>query len=221
MMRVKNDVAVGVERIGRAGGVNPGLRWWLGFVLVALIGVGVAAYAVATQGLGLLSDADEGPLLANIVVWPQVLAWHAIAGAVAPVTALWQWWAMRGGVVGRRHKYVGRVYGIAVLVSGVAGLWIAPWAEGGWMGRMGFGTLAVVWLAVTGWGVWAAWARDFAAHRRWMVRSFALTCAGITLRIQLGVCLGAGYEFGVVYPWIAWACWVPNLILAEAWLRKK
>ena len=206
---------------GRRQNVVTTWAWWLGFGLLTLMGAGVAAYAVATQGFGLLADAEQGPPLANMVAWPGVLASHAVTGAVATVMALWQWWAIRGGVVGRAHRYVGRVYAAAVLVLGVTGLWIAPWAEGGWMGKTGFGTLAMVWLAVTGRAVLAALRRDFAAHRRAMVRSFALTCAGITLRIQLGVCLAAGYEFGAVYPWIAWACWLPNLVFAEAWLRKK
>ncbi len=191
--------------------------WWLGFGFLGLLGIGVSGYAVATQGLGLL----PAPPLGNALTWPTLLQWHAVAGAVAMLMAIVQWWPLRKGRAGRAHKYVGRVYAGAVLVSGVAGLWIAPWADGGVVGKFGFGMLAVVWLAVTGWGVWAAWARDFAAHRRWMVRSFALTCAGITLRIQLGVCLAAGYDFGVVYPWIAWGCWVPNLVLAEVWLRRK
>ena len=61
--------------------------------------------------------------------------------------------------------------------------------------------------------------RDFAAHERWMIRSFALTLAAVTLRIYLpiGVTLNNG-EFTFPYTIIAWACWVPNLIVAEIFL---
>ena len=56
---------------------------------------------------------------------------------------------------------------------------------------------------------------DRAAHRRWMIRSFALTLAAVTLRLYLPASLAAGLPFETAYPAIAWLCWVPNLIVAE------
>ena len=54
-----------------------------------------------------------------------------------------------------------------------------------------------------------------------MVRSFALTFAAVTLRLYLGVSGASGVPFAVAYPLIAWACWVPNLVVAELWLRRQ
>jgi hypothetical protein len=53
-----------------------------------------------------------------------------------------------------------------------------------------------------------------------MIRSFALTLAAVTLRIYLplGIMLNHG-DFYTPYRAIAWLCWVPNLLLAELWLR--
>jgi hypothetical protein len=61
--------------------------------------------------------------------------------------------------------------------------------------------------------------RDLVSHREWMIRSFALTLAAVTLRIYLPVSLLSGVEFLDAYPVIAWACWVPNLLIAEAVIR--
>jgi hypothetical protein len=53
-----------------------------------------------------------------------------------------------------------------------------------------------------------------------MIRSFALTFAAVTLRLYLPVgALTTGIP--VAYPVIAWACWVPNFLLTELWLRRR
>ena len=57
--------------------------------------------------------------------------------------------------------------------------------------------------------------RDFVAHERWMIRSFALTLAAVTLRLYLPIAPVLGYPFMPAYVAISWLCWVPNLIVAE------
>ena len=57
-----------------------------------------------------------------------------------------------------------------------------------------------------------------ASHRAWMFRSFALTFAAVTLRLQMPAAGMAGMSFEEFYPIIAWSCWVPNLVAAELWL---
>jgi uncharacterized membrane protein YozB (DUF420 family) len=77
----------------------------------------------------------------------------------------------------------------------------------------------VLWLLFTAIAFAAVLRRDFEKHRRWMIRSFALTLAAVTLRIYLpiGITLNHG-EFTLPYTIIAWACWIPNLIVAEIFL---
>jgi hypothetical protein len=58
-----------------------------------------------------------------------------------------------------------------------------------------------------------------AAHRRWMIRSYGVTLAAVTLRIYLPLSQAAGIPFGIAYPIISWLCWLPNLGLAEWRLR--
>jgi len=63
--------------------------------------------------------------------------------------------------------------------------------------------------------VWKVAHGESAAHRRWMIRRYALAAAGITLRIYLGTAVALNLPFVIVYPIIARACWVPNALLAE------
>jgi hypothetical protein len=61
-------------------------------------------------------------------------------------------------------------------------------------------------------------ARDQQAHRAWMLRSYALTLAAVTLRLYIPIGVASGLAFESVYPTVAWACWVPNLMLVEWWI---
>ena len=70
-------------------------------------------------------------------------------------------------------------------------------------------------------GYSAARRRDFTRHRRWMIRSFALTFAAVTLRAYVPISIMAAAPMAIAYPIISWACWVPNLIVAEIWLRTR
>jgi hypothetical protein len=119
------------------------------------------------------------------------------------------------------HRWMGRIYIAACLVGGAAGLSIALYSSAGPVAGWGFFFLAVLWLFTTIMAWTSALRRDFTAHERWMIRSFALCFAAVTLRLQLpvGMVLGAygviPNDFSTAYRIIAWSCWVPNLIVAE------
>ena len=54
-----------------------------------------------------------------------------------------------------------------------------------------------------------------------MVINFALTFAAVTLRTGLGIGFASGTPFEVFYPYLAWLCWVPNLLVALAIAKKQ
>ncbi|HHS94323.1 MAG TPA: DUF2306 domain-containing protein [Rhodobacterales bacterium] len=115
------------------------------------------------------------------------------------------------------HLWMGRLYGVAILIAGLGALAMTPTDNGGLAAKLGFGLLAVLWLGTTAYAIRLAMARRIAAHRRWMIRSFALTFAAVTLRLYLAPMMLAGMNYAEAIPILAWACWVPNLVIAE-WL---
>lgn len=119
------------------------------------------------------------------------------------------------------HRWLGRVYGVSVLVAGVAGFIIGMHAEGGAIASTGFVLLSIAWVVVTAVAVQHARSGRFAEHSRWMIRSFALTFAGVTLRLQLVGFVLAGIEYVDASVYLAWSCWIPNLLLVEWWMRRK
>lgn len=118
------------------------------------------------------------------------------------------------------HKICGWIYVASVTVSGLASILIAPHVPGGWVSGLGFGLLGLLWLLTTAIAVFNAHKRRFVVHQRWMVRSYALTLAAVTLRLYLPVFFLNGFEYDQAAPWLAWLCWVPNLLLAEILMKK-
>jgi uncharacterized membrane protein len=118
------------------------------------------------------------------------------------------------------HRWNGRVYVVACLLGSNTGLVLALGATTGPWTTAGFASLAVLWCGSTILGWRAARLRRLADHRAWMVRSFALTLAAVTLRVYVPILLLLPVPFATGYSAISFLCWVPNLMAAEAFLRR-
>jgi uncharacterized membrane protein len=119
------------------------------------------------------------------------------------------------------HRFIGKVYLLCVLIGGLSGLYMAQFSFGGTISHLGFGLLAVLWI-FTGYKAYSSIIRKMiVAHYHWMIVNFALTFAAVTLRIGLGIGFGSGIPFETFYPYLAWICWVPNLLVALMIIRKE
>lgn len=115
------------------------------------------------------------------------------------------------------HRWLGKVYMIGVLFGGLGGLYMAFLAYGGLPAQVGFAVLAVAWLFSGYMAYKHIRSRKIQLHRQWMIRNYALTFSGVTLRLWLAIFDVGGVEFVEAYVLAAWLSWVPNLIFAE-WL---
>lgn len=122
----------------------------------------------------------------------------------------------------KMHRMLGRVYAVGIVVGGLAGIYLAFYATGGVVSTLGFLGLDLMWLFTVYFAVKTIREKRVDLHRRWMVLNYALTLAGVTLRLWLGLfVLAFGEEnFDASYRIIAWLCWVPNLVMAQVYLRK-
>jgi hypothetical protein len=118
------------------------------------------------------------------------------------------------------HRWLGRLYVVGCTVGGIAGLPLAFGSAAGPIASAGFGSLAIAWLVTTLVGWRAGARRQLGAHRVWMLRSFSLTYAAVTLRIYLALLPMLPLAFISGYRAISFLCWVPNLLLAELLLRR-
>jgi uncharacterized membrane protein len=178
--------------------------------------------------------------VALVLVWPYlrggsrldvtgpVLVTHVVTAAVALILGPLQFILAGRGP----HRVIGRVYLLAgVLPAGVTAVPVAVWS-GRPVTQVGL-TVAAVWWLVTGWLAYRAARRgEFAAHRDWMTRNFALTLLAVTARalVPLMVAISALFADGGVPPAERVASlipigqtvgWVVNLAVAEVVIRRR
>ena len=180
----------------------------------------VAAYAVVAYAVWPLGTMVAPEMAAAHRAHPVLVYGHVFAAALALALGPFQFSTRLRNARPQLHRWIGRTYlGLGVLLGGVFGLLLSRYAFGGPVAQIGFALLAIAWL-YTGLRGWLAIrGRDVATHRQWMLRNQALTLAAVTLRLYLPVALVARWPFEPAYMAIAWLCWVPNLLIAEWWLR--
>lgn len=193
---------------------------WIIFGFFAL-GVGVYPYLYffTDMSQGFLSTKPAG-LLQN-PVWSFFFYQHIIFGGIALLTGWTQFSKKLRARYLNVHRLLGKIYVIACLVSGVAGLYIAFFATGGWIASLGFTGLAISWLYSTTKAFVSIRQKKINEHEDWMTRSYALTFAAVTLRVWLPLSQILQFEFITAYIIISWLCWVPNLMVAEWLINRK
>ncbi|MGY2011552.1 DUF2306 domain-containing protein [Nocardia gipuzkoensis] len=163
-----------------------------------------------------------------------MLVVHVVCGSMAILTCGFQIWPRFRRKYPAAHRMLGRWYVfVGVIPAGLAGLVVGATSPFGPVARVSNVMLATLWLitTVTGWRM--ARRRRFVEHRRWMIRSFALTLSIILNRILGGVLLL------ILDPQLAttfhgdeelltqtiagigtWLGWTLSLLTAEWWLER-
>ena len=193
--------------------------------LVFAVAIGFGAVLVYPY-LGL--DIADSRLGVRDGVQYAVLVAHIFAATVALVLGPLQF-AAKVRARRRLHRTLGRVYLLAgVVPSAVAAIPVAVWS-GRPLTQVSLTLAAVLWLVTGGLAYRAARRRDFAAHRAWMLRNYALTFLAVTSRVLVPVLLLAQAPFGGVDPSSATTLipvgqtlgWVVNLVVAEVLIRQR
>lgn len=187
--------------------------------LTALILFGL--YISNTSIQRYLTGAETGPapIVANAFAEPWLVI-HVIGGVVALVVGPLQFIAAIRTRWPRFHQATGLTYIAATAVAAPAGLVLSFGTTAGPVAGAGFAALGLLTLYFTGQGLRTALARRFDEHREWMLRSYALTAAAITLRLMIPASFLLQLDFSTAYRVIAWACWLTNLALVELYIHR-
>lgn len=148
------------------------------------------------------------------------LAVHMIAGGLAvilvpiQVSRMWR----RGDR--RKHVYLG--WALVPIVT-IAALTTPPisfnmtlpfWSE------LGFAMGSVAWFGALVMGIWSIKTKHYVLHQRWMVMMAALSFGAVSFRLQLPI-LRIFWEMDVVFPYLGWTCWVPNVLVVAWWWSRQ
>lgn len=196
-----------------------GSRFWLFLTGALPLGLLVIlAFAVGLISLRyLLADPAMVPpsMQASFAVNGWVFILHAVASALALMLgALQLLTALRRRWPGL-HRWTGRSYVLLCGLGALSALWIAPNVESGRLATLGFSALALAWIVATAQGWCHAVNPRLDLHRRWMIRSYALTAAALSLRLQLLLFEALGLDYGEVSAFLSFSCWLPNVIAVE------
>jgi len=122
----------------------------------------------------------------------------------------------------RLHKTSGANYILVLLIAAApSGLIMSFYANGGTIAQIGFVIMSLLWILTTLMAVFHLRNKNYIKHGKWMLRSYALTLAAITLRLY-------GYLFDALhvelppretYILLSYLSWIPNLIVAEILIR--
>jgi uncharacterized membrane protein len=202
--------------------------WWLALSALAVVVLAALPYALVPLGELARNGSEVAAHYADRSSGLQLaLLLHAGAGGLALLLSPLQFAARLRDRAPAVHRAVGRVVVGAIAVAGTAGLVLAAHSLAGPVGTAGFALLAALWLGCAAAALRAIRRRDVPAHRRWVVRTFALTYSAVTLRLWLGVLVAAQVALAGVpgqvaftraYLLVPFLSWVPNLVVAEWYL---
>lgn len=209
-------------------------RWWRRpwVVPLALLAAAFVAFSLPPY---LSLDPARSRVPSTFALHFPLLVGHVLFASVAMLACIFQVWPWFRGRYPVAHRTIGRVYVFGgALPAGVLGLVIGVATPFGPVVAASGMLLAPLWLATTVIGWRMARQRRYVEHRRWMIRSFALTFSIITNRVwgvviylllspQLETTFG-GNEVALTQTIAgigAWLGWVVPLLVAQWWLERE
>ena len=192
----------------------------------AFLAIGVGLYPIlyvyyGVQGIDVALRQSKSIALLSNSLWNIGFYGHVVFGGMALLTG----WSQFSQKLRRKklqlHRNLGKFYVFSVCISGICAVGIGFFATGGWIPALGFILLGSIWLYTTLSAYNAIRKKDISLHQGMMIYSYAACFAAVTLRIWLPLLQLTFGEFLIAYKIVAWLCWVPNLIFAHFWVRKK
>lgn len=192
------------------------IAWWALFLISALFGI----YALYMGGLEIAHFLRMAPDAPGRAV-PLAFIAHALTGAVALIAGPLQF--NRQLLAKRRavHRWLGRLYVAAIWISSATGLWSALFFGKGPAATILFSLVAILWFGFTTLAYLRARARNFKEHRRWMIRSFALSLFFVTFPLWTEVLAGTPLPQAIGYPLGLFLAFSINSLVAEAWIARR
>lgn len=192
------------------------------YVAMTLMVVHVPFYMIFFVDGMYENEPHSSPFIPGLPIIGNLLLVAHIAAAVpaiifGPFLFIKRWRDSRPAL----HRRIGTWYVIGCLISAVL---VIPLAVNNTPGliepKIGFTVMAVIWFTVTWLAFMAAVNKDFVAHRRWIMRSYAMTFAFVHVNFTFhlsGIYLLYN-DLVFVKIMQSMASWMSNLLLVEIYL---
>jgi uncharacterized membrane protein len=196
-----------------------------GLFLLALPSVLIGLAILHSMATGSPSEVATQADLARRTSYPLAMGLHVIGGSALLILGLAQFSTTLRRRAPRLHRWTG--YALLALGAGAAlsGLWMNASPSAKPDSRLydsAQNIMSAAFLTVTALGIAAARARNFAAHRAWMLRAYAIAMgAGTQTALLLPVFLLLGELKGLALDLTLIGAWVLNLGVAELLIARQ
>lgn len=162
-------------------------------------------------------------LIYHIKHWKYSFYIHVFSSILVITSGLFQFSKTVLNKYTKLHRISGFIYLVTtLLISGPAALVMSFYANGGYPAQISFVILSILWLGSTFLAYYYVRKKDYVTHGKWMTRSYALTLSAVSLRLY--AYLFDVFHFAMhpvdLYILISWMSWIPNLIVAEIFIRR-
>ena len=193
--------------------------WIIVIILAISIGLYPSIYFIIDRKFGLLNTKTEY-ILSNIF-WNIAFYTHIIFGAISLLIG---WIGFSEKIRANNlniHKKIGKTYIVSVLLSSLAGIYIGFFATSGIVSSIGFISLGILWFYITLMAFIHIKNKKIVLHQKFMIYSYALCFAAVTLRIWMPLMIYICQDFDTGYKIASWLCWLPNIIIAYFIIKKQ
>jgi uncharacterized membrane protein len=202
---------------------------WGGVIFLAFLGVAVAVrrtVVLISPGVMSSSRNPAASLDAHFQAHRTVTLLHIVPGMIFMILGPLQFVPRIRAKYPRFHRWSGRVFLSASAIIGITGLVMASRDTiGGLDEKAAIFVFGSFFLVALGRALWHAMRREFAEHREWMIRGYAVGLAVATIRPIMGGFFAAaiisGHTprpsefFGTAF----WIGFTLQSIVAEVWIR--
>lgn len=193
---------------------------WLGFLAGTLLILSNSLTDFAPGGEEIFITQRDPSTLGPL--WLFSLRIHVLAGCISLVASLPQFSRSLLRRFPSLHRISGRIYAICILlIVSPTGIHLAFYAKGGLPGQSGFFLLGIATFLTTLFGITAIRNGDSIAHRRWMIRSFAMVATAVTFRVYHVLYFHAGLPVESNYLVSLWLSILGNAAVAELIIRHR
>jgi len=179
----------------------------------------IVRYAELDPTVGFLAFKQD---YIGIRIWRIAFYVHVFTSLVVLIAGIFQFSDFILLNFRKLHRSIGKLYvGLILFVNFPAALVMAIYANGGYSSKAAFLILDFLWFGFTLKALLEIKQKNVVAHRRYMIRSYALSFSAITFRVWKIVLLNlVSIDPQKLYMIQAWLGFIPNMLVAEWALRR-
>ncbi len=188
--------------------------WLLMAILAMILFIITASYLSFRPNVNFLLVKQD---IVNDSIWRPTFYIHVISGMMVILVGPFQFLKSFRNKYLSWHKLGGKIYAYSILLlAAPTGLIMAFYAEGGLWSTVAFSIMSILWFVTTLMAVIKIKQRKIEEHKMWMMRSYALSFAAVTLRLLVPLfSLFILDNEDLITVSTAWLSWMLNLLVAE------